>query len=233
DDAALGLDVADDAVLQLEAELDAPPDAGLDRFPEYRPDAVAVVRVDLLEGIGIGADLVVLEQAAVRRAVVDAPALGGEESNQIAHFLRDQAKALLALSQPFLRAPVLGDVAEAPYAADRLPLDELRPGVALEDAAVLELDRIEAFLPGMFVEFAHLPAELLGVLELVEHVGERVLVVPRGEHVRRDAPHLCELLVVGRDLAEVVDDQHSVRGRLERRAQQRQGFPVIDLDWPE
>jgi len=64
DDAALGLDVANDAVLQLEAELDAPPDAGLDRFPEYRPDAVAVARVDLLEGIGIGADLVVVEQAA-------------------------------------------------------------------------------------------------------------------------------------------------------------------------
>jgi len=96
--------------------------------------------------------------------------LGVDERDQIAHVLRDQAKALLALSQPFLRAPVLGDVAKAPYAADRLSLDELRPGVAFEDAAVLELDGVEAFLPGMVVELAHLPAELLGVLELVEHV---------------------------------------------------------------
>src|SRR5207247_2527869 len=122
-------------------EFGSPAHAGFDRLAEDRLNALAIVGVDLLEGIRIRLDLVVLEDGPVGRAVVDAPALGVDHRDQVADVLGDEAKALFALAQLFLGAAVLGHVAEAPHPADRLSLDELRPGVALEGQAVLGLER--------------------------------------------------------------------------------------------
>jgi len=109
----------------------------------------------------------------------------------------------------------------------------LRPGVALENAAVLELDGVEALLSGMRVKRAHLGAELFGVFQLLENMVEGVIVASRGKDARRDAPHLRKLLVVGGDLPQIVDDQNPVGRGLERRTEQRQGLPVIDLSGPK
>src|SRR5258706_8836824 len=130
----------DAAVLQQKADLHPVPDPGPDRFLEGRTDALAILGVDLPEGIGTGLDLPVLEHAAVRGAVVDAPALGIHHGDEVADVFRYQAKAFLALAQLLLGAPVLGNVTEAPDPTYRLAVDELRPGIALEDPAVLELD---------------------------------------------------------------------------------------------
>jgi len=83
------------------------------------------------------------------------------------------------------------------------------------------------------VELLHLLAELLGVFQLIEDESESFLVVPGGKDLRRKAPHLRELLVVGRDLAEVVDDQNAVGRGLEGRTEQRQRFPVVDFGRPQ
>jgi len=175
----------------------------------------------------------VLEDGPVGRAVVDAPAFGVDHGDQVADVLGDEAKALFALAQFFLGTAVLGHVAEAPDPPDRLPLDELGPGIALEDAAVPELDGVETLLAGIRIERVHLVAELLGVFQLIEDEIEGVLVLPGGKHLRREAPHLRELLVVGADLAEVVDDQDAVGRGLERRTEERERFPVVDLGGPE
>src|SRR4029077_5784537 len=148
--------------------------------------------MDLLERVRAGPDLVVLEDRAKRGTAVDSPTLRVDHGDQVAHVLGDEAEALLALAQLLLGAPMLGHVAEAPHAADRLPFDELRPGGALEDAPVLENEDVEAFPSGMRVELAHLGAELLGVLQLPDHVIEGVVVAPGGEDARRNAPHLSE-----------------------------------------
>src|SRR6185295_9111324 len=101
---------------------------------------------------------VVLEESAVRGAVVDPPALGVDHGDQVADVFRDEPEALLAFLQLLHGAPVLGDVAEAPPPAYRLPFAQLRPGIALENSAVLEFDGVEALQPGMRVEVAHLRA---------------------------------------------------------------------------
>src|SRR5467141_1343564 len=233
DDAAFRFDVADAAVLEHEAEFGPLPHARLDRFAEDRLDALAILGVNLPEGIRVRLDLAVLEDGPVGRAVVDAPAFGVDHGDQIADVLGDEAKALFALAQLFLGAAVFGHVAEAPDPADRLPLDELGPGIAFEDAAVPELDGVETLLAGNRIERVHLVAELLGVFQLIEDEIEGVLVLPGGEDLRRDAPHLRELLVVRADLAEVVDDQNAVGRGLERRTEERERFPVVDLGRPE
>src|SRR6266851_5709943 len=233
DDAAFRFDVADAAVLEHEAEFGPSPHARFDRLAEDRLDALAVFGVNLPEGIRVRLDLAVLEDGPVGRTVVDAPALGVDHGDQIADVLGDEAEALFALAQLFLGVPVLGHVAEAPHPADRLSLDELGPGIAFEDAAVLELDGVETLPAGIRIERIHLVAELLGVFQLIEDEIERVLVLTGGENLRREAPHLRELLVVGADLPEVVDDQNAVGRGFERRAEQRQRLPVVDLGRPE
>src|SRR6266581_5434361 len=233
DDAAFRFDVADAAVLEHEAEFGPLPHARFDRLAEDRLDALAVLGVNLPEGVRVRLDLAVLEDGPVGRTVVDAPALGVDHGDQIADVLGDEAKALFALAQLFLGVAVFGHVAEAPHPAYRLPLDELGPGIAFEDAAVLELDGVETLLAGIRIERIHLVAELLGVFQLIEDEIECVLVLTGGEDPRREAPHLRELLVVGADLAEVVDDQNAVGRGLERRTEERERFPVVDLGRPE
>src|SRR5439155_24514590 len=92
---------------------------------------------------------------------------------------------------------------------------------------------VETLLAGIRIERIHLVAELLGVLQLIEDEIERVLVLAGGEDLRREEPHLRELLVVGADLAEVVDDQNAVGRGFERRTEERERFPVVDLGGPE
>src|SRR6267143_497430 len=168
DDAAFRFDVADAAVLEHEAEFGPLPHARFDRLAEIRLDALAILGVDLPEGIRIRLDLAILEYGPVGRTVVDAPALGVDHGDQIADVLGDESETLFALAQLFLGAPVLGHVAEAPDPADGLPLDELGPGIALEDATVLERDRVETLPAGIRIERIHLVAELLGVFQLIE-----------------------------------------------------------------
>jgi len=139
-----------------------PPDASFDRLAEDRFDALAVLGVDLLEGVRSRLNPVVGGRRSARRAVVDAPALGVDQGDQVSDVLRDQPEPLFAFAQLLLGAPVLGDVAETPHPADRLPLDELGSGIALEDAAVAELDRVEALQAGMRVELRHLLANWSG-----------------------------------------------------------------------
>ena len=119
-----------------------------------------------------------------------------------------------------LQAPVLGDVAEAPDPPDDLAADALRERVALEDAAVLELERVVALRLGIGVELLHLGDEGPGIAELIEHERQRV-VVARLERLGREPPHLDEAAVEARDGAGAVDDEDPVGGRLEGRREHR------------
>ncbi len=132
---------------------------------------------------------------------------------------QDLAVLLLALPEGFLGLAALGDVAEAPHAPHRHAVEPLGHRVALEDPAVLELEHVEALGFGIGVKLLDAGRELLGVLELIEDVLQRLRVFSGLEQDRRDPPHLREALVAGEDLAAGVDDQDAVgrgfQGRLE------------------
>src|SRR5215467_8920642 len=85
------------------------------------------------------------------------------------------AVTLLALAHRPLGPGPSGHVAEAPYPSHRHPVEPLRQREALEDAAVLELEEIEARRVGVGVQLAHLGDELLRLGELVQDVVERLL----------------------------------------------------------
>jgi hypothetical protein len=122
---------------------------------------------------------------------------------------------LEARAQPRLLlfgAPARGDVAEARYASHRLPVQALGNGVAFEDAAVLELEDVQALHVRPRINRTHPGQELLGVPELVQNVREQRTVVARGQDLGGDPPELGESLVVGHHLALKVHDQHAVGG---------------------
>src|SRR3954454_8089610 len=61
---------------------------------------------------------------------------------------------------------VLGDVAEAPHPPDSDAVDPLGPGVALEDAAVVEVEDVVTLRFGPGVELTHLLEKSFRVCEL-------------------------------------------------------------------
>ncbi len=115
----------------------------------------------------------------------------------------------------------LRHVAEAPDAAHAAAVHALRNGIALEHAAVVELELVEALRLGRGVELLHLPQERLGVAQLLDHVGQRTVVVPRLGDVLRDAPQLDEAAVEQGDVPHAVGGEDAVGGGLERGAEQR------------
>ncbi len=94
---------------------------------------------------------------------------------------------LLRLQELLLSAAALGHVPEAPDPAHRLAIDPLRPRVAFERAAVLELERVEALGLGSAVQLANLGEESLGFDELIQDEGDGV-VVARLEDLGRNPP---------------------------------------------
>ena len=128
---------------------------------------------------------------------------------------------LVRLAELLLELFAQRHVAEAPDPPDGPALHPLRAREALEQPAVLEIQEVEAFGLRGRVELADLREELLGIPELVEHEGDRPLVVARSQNLGRDAPHDRELAVRGYDPAVPVDDEDPVGGRFERRPQQR------------
>src|SRR6266849_6767376 len=93
---------------RLRSEMSRETTTTFDRLAENRLDALAILGVDLLEGIGVRLDLAVLEDGPVGGAVVDAPAFGVDHRDQVANVLGDEAEALFALAQLLFRVPVLG-----------------------------------------------------------------------------------------------------------------------------
>ncbi len=120
------------------------------------------------------------------------------------------------------------DVAEAPHPPDDPALDVLRLRVALEDAAVLEGQHIEALRVRIGVELLHLLDEAVGIAQLREHVRDGQRVVARVEDLPREAPLPGELAVVGEDLAAVIDHQDAVGGGFQRGREERECVAVND-----
>ena len=157
----------------------------------------------------------------------DARGRGAEDACQVA--LEQRAVALRRGLQRGLGAAALGDLPEAPDTADRLAVEQLRHRVALDDAAVGELQHVEALGLGRGVQLVDLLEEGPRVAQAVEDGREQRLVLAGLEELRRDLPDLRETPVVGDHLALAVDHQDAVGGRLERRAQQRQRVARLGL----
>ena len=131
------------------------------------------------------------------------------------------------LAQRLLHHFLRGDVTEAPHPADECRAGTLRARVALEHAAVLGSDVVEAFVLRLPRQLADDAQHLTGLVDLVEDV--RADIVGAQRHLRRDLPQPEEPLVVRHDVAVGVDYEQTVGGRLERRGEQRYG--ATELFW--
>ena len=80
-----------------------------------------------------------------------------------------------------------------------------------------ELRHVEALGDRIVVKLLDTLEESLRILQLLDRVRERALVVAAFGDVGGDAPHANELLVEAGDLAVCRDDEDAVRGGLERR----------------
>ena len=116
--------------------------------------------------------------------------------------------------------PAVGDVAEAPHPAGGTPVDELREGIALEYAPVLEFDGVDALGFRVRVELLDLGDEGVTILHLVEDESEGAGIVSRCDDLGGNPPHLHEAPVEPRDAAVRGHHEDAVRGRVERRAEQ-------------
>ena len=96
---------------------------------------------------------------------------------------------------------LLGDVAEAPDAADDLAAEPLRRRVALDRPAVDELEDVVGHGLRVLVDLGHAADELVRVGEAAQHAAEGGCVVAGVEHGLRDRPELRERAVVGVDVA--------------------------------
>ena len=114
----------------------------------------------------------------------------------------------------------------APDAPDDLAAEPLRRGEAFDRAAVVQLQHVEALGLRIVVELADPRQERLRVGELVEHHAGRRLVVAGFHELARQAPELEEALVEHRHDAVAVDDDDAVRGRVERRLEERARIAV-------
>ncbi len=162
----------------------------------------------------------VAEHALDRRALVEARAVGGEHRDCVGRVLDQGAEQFLPATQRLLRGELLGDVTEAPHAADDLAAQPLRRRVALDRPAVDELEDVVRHAPRVLVDLGHPADELIGVGEAADHAAECRRVVAGVEHLLRDRPELRERAVVGADVAFEVDDENGVGGRVECRLEQ-------------
>ena len=145
----------------------------------------------------------------------------------------------LELAPLLLRPVACGDVAEAPDPAHRPAVDRLRLGVAFEDPAVLELQRVEAGGLRLGVQLPHLGEESLSVLQLIQDELDRPLRRCRGSEspcaplaerrVLGEPPHLGEAIVESHDRPFAIHHQDSIRCRFQCRPQQGHGLPEIVL----
>ena len=110
--------------------------------------------------------------------------------------------------------PSLRDVPEAPDAPDLDAIDDLDRGIALDHAAVLELQDIEAFLWRFRIDGTNARDEPVGVLELRGARPDQLLVVPALHERRRQPPHIDVLLVVVAERA-AIGHQNAIGGRLQ------------------
>ena len=180
-------------------------------WPSAVVDALEVVEVEEQDGHGLAGACRpgegVLDAVAEQRLV-------GEVGERVVERL---------VGELALEALLLGDVAEAPHAADGLAVDPLRHRVALEDPSVRELDDVVRRRLGALVQLADLAHEQLRVHQLVEDERQGDGVVEGVEDLRRDLPQVDEALVEARDAPGVVDDEDPVGGGVEGRRQQGQG----------
>ena len=137
------LDRAPGSVLVAKPDLDRHRFLAREHRSERLPYRLVVVGVqqrkalraeDLLGGIA--------EHALDRRALVEARAVGGEHRDRVGGVLDQRAEQLFAGAQRLLCGQLLGDVAEAPHAADDLAAQPLRRRVALDRPAVDQLEDV-------------------------------------------------------------------------------------------
>ena len=103
----------------------------------------------------------------------------------------EQAEAGLRFAQGGLRAAAAGDVAEAPHPAHRVAVEHLGDGVALEDAAVVELEDVEALRLRLRVHLLDLAQELVGGRSWPTANSQGLARRPRPSSTSGGIRHIC------------------------------------------
>src|SRR5215467_1840044 len=124
------------------------------------------------------------------------------------------------------------NIPKAPHPTHDLVVDALGLRVALENAAVLELNSIESGGGRCLSQFLYPCEENIRVLDLIRNLREKRLVIRPQQTIRTQMPHLSELLVATGDLSIVRYDEDAVRGGFQSRIEQRDGLLQLALGLP-
>jgi hypothetical protein len=126
--------------------------------------------------------------------VESAQHIGGiaDGCQRVAQLMRQHGEELIlvlgCLAQGLRSAAVGRDIAEAPDPSGGTTLQPLGLRVAIEDAPVLEFQLVLGDLLRRRIQLADLGQERLRIIELIEHKGQHLLVIPCGQDGFRDAP---------------------------------------------
>ena len=96
------------------------------------------------------------------------------------------------MANGLLRLHALRDVAKTPHPSDDVAGQP--PGLreTLEHAAVLKAKTVAALRVGLAVELLYFRDELFGLVQLVDHEGQRFAVISRFQDRTGDPPHIRE-----------------------------------------
>jgi hypothetical protein len=97
----------------------------------------------------------------------------------------------------------------------------------LEHAAILEPEHIQRFFARRRIQIANGPQKRVRVLELIGNEGEQRRIVTRSDERSRYPPELEKTAVVSADVSVPIDNQDPVRGRVERRLEERERPPEL------
>src|SRR5262249_33828645 len=114
-----------------------------------------------------------------------------------------------------------------------LVADALRPRVALEEASIAEVERIEALGPRLALELVNASQAGFAILELIVDQRQEVFEALVRKDFARKLPQIKQTLVVGYDLPAAIDDQQAVRGGLQRGAQERDRSLALTGRFPQ
>jgi hypothetical protein len=171
----------------------------------------------------------VAEHRRERDVAIDDVAAHAAHADAGRVLLEQQPVPRLGIAQRGFGSEARGDVAEAPDPDVQLFFDATPDRVALEAPPIEQFEQIEALRLGARAQGDERLLKLLRIRDLLEQAAQRPLVVAAVDDVLLEAPHVEETLVVRDDAAAFTDDQDAVRGRVERRLQQRDGLQDLAL----
>lgn len=131
---------------------------------------------------------------------------------------------LLRLQDLLFHLFALGDVAEAPYPSEDPIAQILGAGISFKYAPVFETQDVDTLFLRPVIKRSHFFKKLIGMHQLIQNIGQGLIIITRRDQLIRDAPQFKEPLIPVNDRARIVNDEDAVIGRFQGGPEKRNGL---------